>query len=41
MCIRDSPMTVAMGDTGEMQKAIEMLSSVKDSIICLLYTSQG
>ena len=27
------PMTVAMGDTAEMQKAIEMLSSVKDSII--------
>ena len=26
-------MTVAMGDTAEMQKAIEMLSSVKDSII--------
>ena len=28
-----NPMTVAMGDTGEMQKAIEMLSSVKESII--------
>ena len=28
-----NPMTVAMGDTAEMQKAIEMLSSVKDSII--------
>ena len=26
-------MTVAMGDTAEMQKAIEMLGSVKDSII--------
>ena len=28
-----NPMTVAMGDTAEMQKAIEMLGSVKDSII--------
>ena len=28
-----NPMTVAMGDTAEMQKAIEMLASVKDSII--------
>ena len=26
-------MTVAMGDAGEMEKAIEMLGSVKDSII--------
>ena len=32
MMIHD-PMTVAMGDTTEMQKAIEMLGSVKDSII--------
>src|SRR5699024_4309811 len=28
-----NPMTVAMGDSAEMQKAIEMLGSVKDSII--------
>ena len=28
-----NPMTVAMGDTGEMEKAIAMLDSVKDSII--------
>ena len=28
-----NPMTVAMGDTAEMQKAIEMLGSVKESII--------
>ena len=28
-----NPMTVAMGDTAEMQKAIEMLGSVKNSII--------
>ena len=28
-----NPMTVAFGDSGEMQKAIEMLGSVKDSII--------
>ncbi len=33
MMMIHNPMTVAMGDTGEMQKAIEMLSSVKDSII--------
>ena len=33
MLMIHNPMTVAMGDTGEMQKAIEMLSSVKDSII--------
>lgn len=28
-----NPMTIAMGDTAEMQKAIDMLTSVKDSII--------
>ena len=28
-----NPATVAWGDSAEMQKAIEMLSSVKDSII--------
>ena len=33
MLMIHNPMTVAMGDTGEMLKAIEMLSSVKDSII--------
>ena len=33
MLMIHNPMTVAMGDTGEMQKAIEMLASVKDSII--------
>ena len=33
MLMIHNPMTVAMGDTGEMQKAIGMLSSVKDSII--------
>ena len=33
MIMIHNPMTVAMGDTGEMQKAIEMLSSVKESII--------
>lgn len=27
-----NPMTVAFGDSAEMQKAIEMLASVKDSI---------
>ena len=33
MMMIHNPMTVAMGDTAEMQKAIEMLFSVKDSII--------
>ena len=33
MMMIHNPMTVAMGDTAEMQKAIEMLGSVKDSII--------
>ena len=33
MLMIHNPMTVAFGDTGEMQKAIEMLGSVKDSII--------
>ena len=33
MMMIHNPMTVAMGDTAEMQKAIEMLASVKDSII--------
>lgn len=33
MMMIHNPMTVASGDSGEMQKAIEMLSSVKDSII--------
>ena len=33
MMMLHNPMTVAMGDTAEMQKAIEMLGSVKESII--------
>ena len=33
MLMIHNPMTVAFGDSGEMQKAIEMLASVKDSII--------
>ena len=33
MLMIHNPMTVAMGDSGEMRKAIEMLASVKDSII--------
>ena len=33
MLMIHNPMTVAMGDTAEMKKAIEMLASVKESII--------
>ena len=33
MMMIHNPMTVAFGDSGEMQKAIDMLGSVKDSII--------
>ena len=33
MLMIHNPMTVAMGDTNEMQKAISMLSEVKESII--------
>ena len=33
MLMIHNPMTVAFGDSGEMQRAIEMLGSVKDSII--------
>jgi len=33
MLMIHNPMTIAFGDSGEMQKAIDMLSSVKDSII--------
>ena len=33
MLMIHNPMTIAFGDTAEMQKAIEMLGSVKDSII--------
>ena len=33
MCIRDSPATIAIGDTEEMQKAIDMLNEVKESIM--------
>lgn len=33
MMMIHNPQTLAMGDTAEMQKAIEMLGSVKDSII--------
>ena len=33
MIMIHNPMTIAFGDSGEMQKAIDMLKSVKDSII--------
>ena len=33
MLMIHNPMTIAFGDSGEMKKAIDMLSSVKDSII--------
>ena len=33
MLMIHNPMTIAFGDSGEMQKAIDMLKSVKDSII--------
>ena len=33
MMMIHNPMTIAFGDSGEMQKAIDMLASVKDSII--------
>lgn len=33
MMMIHNPMTIAFGDSGEMQKAIDMLKSVKDSII--------
>jgi ATP-dependent Clp protease protease subunit len=33
MLMIHNPLTVAIGDTGEMQKAIDMLSEVKESII--------
>ena len=33
MMMIHNPMTIAFGDSAEMQKAIEMLGSVKDSII--------
>ena len=33
MMMIHNPMTIAIGDSGEMQRAIDMLSSVKDSII--------
>ena len=33
MMMIHNPMTIAFGDSGEMQKAIDMLSSVKDSIV--------
>ena len=33
MLMIHNPMTIAFGDSGEMQKAIEMLGSVKESII--------
>ena len=33
MLMIHNPITIAMGDAGEMEKAIEMLGSVKDSII--------
>ncbi len=33
MMMIHNPMTIAFGDSGEMQRTIDMLSSVKDSII--------
>lgn len=33
MMMIHNPMTIAFGDSGEMQRAVDMLSSVKDSII--------
>lgn len=33
MLMIHNPMTIAMGDSAEMQKAIEMLSEVKESIM--------
>lgn len=33
MMMIHNPMTIAFGDSGEMQRAIDMLASVKDSII--------
>ena len=33
MMMIHNPMTIAFGDSGEMQRAIDMLSSVKDSIV--------
>ena len=33
MMMIHNPMTIAFGDSGEMQRAIDMLKSVKDSII--------
>lgn len=40
MMIHD-PMTVAMGNSGDMQKAIEMLDTVKDSIIMAYQIKTG
>lgn len=41
MIMIHNPSTIAMGDTAEMQKAIEMLSGVKDSIINAYQTKTG
>ena len=41
MLMIHNPITVAMGDTAEIQKALEMHSSVKDSIIHAIETTTG
>lgn len=40
MMVHD-PMTVAMGNTGDMQKAIEMLDTIKDSIVLAYQIKTG
>ena len=41
MLMIHNPATIAMGDVGDMQKAIEMLDSVKNSIINAYVTKTG
>ena len=41
MMMIHNPSTIAMGDTAEMQKAIQMLDSVKDSIINAYQSKTG
>ena len=41
MMMIHNPMTVAMGDTAEMQKAIEMLGSVKDPSLTPMRSRPG
>ena len=41
MLMIHNPATIAMGDAGDMQKAIEMLDSVKNSIINAYVTKTG